>query len=312
MTDPKFATRLRVVPAIVWMFNALVVIGSCSKPPETTHRVFQAPEEAVKALTEAVKKSSVEDVVAIFGPDGKTLIDSADPTAARQNREVFATALAEGWRLVNEGDKTVLVVGNEGWPFPVPLVKDTGGWRFDVEAGKEEILARRIGRNELRAMQVSRAYVGAQQAYARDGHDGKPAGLYARVIRSDAGKHNGLYWTAVHGEKRSPIGDLVGQAADERAAASDKPLPFYGYFFKILTAQGAGATGGAKDYLVNGDLSGGFALIAWPAEYDVTGVMTFIVNHEGVVYEKDLGMDTAAAVSRMTAYDPDSSWTVAK
>jgi hypothetical protein len=312
MTDSYLSTKLRVVPAVVWMFNALVIIGSCSKPAETS-RVFKAPEEAVKALDAAVKKSSVEDIVALFGEDGKMLVDTADPIAARQGREVFATALAEGWRLVEEGDHTVLIVGNEGWPFPIPLVKDTGGWRFDTEAGKEEVIARRIGRNELKVIQICNTYVAAQHAYAADKHDGKPAGLYARVFRSEAGKQNGLYWPAARGEKRSPLGDLI-PAAEERAAAatSGKPQPFHGYYFKILTTQGAAAPGGAKDYVVNGDLSGGFALVAWPAEYDVTGIMTFLVNQEGVVHEKDLGKDTEATVTRMTAYDPDSSWMVAQ
>ena len=193
----------------------------------------------------------------------------------------------------------------------MPIIKGADGWRFDSAAGKEEVLARRIGRNELDAIATIRAYVTAQQRYAQEGHDGKPAGVHATKFQSDPGKQNGLYWPTARGEKRSPLGDLVAQAAEEgRPLGSDRtqPTPFHGYYFKILTGQGAAAPGKAKSYLVKGEMSGGFALVAWPAQYDATGVMTFIVNQDGTVRERDLGPQTDAVARKMTAYNPDKSW----
>ena len=209
-----------------------------------------------------------------------------------------------------DGIKT-LVIGNEDWPFPVPLVKDKTGWRFDTAAGKEEVLARRIGRNELSVIAICRTYAAAQRTYAEAGQDGKPAGLYAVAFRSDPGKQNGLYWQAAKGAKRSPLGDLVAEAATEGRSLEENrpPAPFHGYLFRILTAQGSKVPGGAKSYVVNGNLSGGFALVAWPAQYDASGIMTFVINQSGVVWQKDLGADTAKIVAAMKAYDPDASWT---
>jgi hypothetical protein len=210
----------------------------------------------------------------------------------------------------------VLVVGNENWPFPIPLVKDASGWRFDSPAGKEEVLARRIGRNELAVLRICRTYVAAQRLYAERGHDGLSAGIYARMFKSDPGRQNGLYWPSGHGEKRSPLGDLVAQAAAEGRQvgkdAAGQSSPFHGYYFRILTAQGPDAPGGAQDYMVDGKMSRGFALVAWPATYDVTGVMTFLVNQEGTVREKDLGTGTDAAARTMPAFNPDASWTAAQ
>jgi hypothetical protein len=285
--------------------------ASCSRATPGP-RTFATPEEAVRTLTDVVRKENVDELLAIFGPDAKELVSSSDPATARGNRKVFAVAMREKWQLVDQAANTkVLVIGNEEWPFPVPLVRDAnGGWRFDTAAGKEEVIARRIGRNELAVIQICRAYVAAQRLYAREGHDGKRAGLFATAFRSDRGKQNGLYWPAGRRQKRSPLGDLVAQAAEEgrQLGTGDQPSPFHGYYFKILTAQGAAATGGAKSYVTAGDMSGGFALVAWPAQYDATGVMTFIVNQDGVLYEKDLGTGTAAAAKAMSAYDPDSSW----
>lgn len=296
---------------------ALVVLASCSRAPaRPEYRTFEAPEDAVRALHEAVSKGSIDDVIAIFGPEGKELIDSSDPAIARSNREVFSIAFGEQWHLVDDGPGKTLVVGNEEWPFPVPLVREeAGGWRFDTAAGKEEIVARRIGRNELAAIRISRAYVAAQRLYAQQGHDGKRAGLYAKAFRSDPGRQNGLYWPAARGQRRSPLGELIADAAQERAPSEPErvpPSPFHGYHFKILTAQGAAASGGAKDYLVKDEMSGGFALAAWPAQYDATGIMTFVVNQDGVVYEKDLGPGTDAAARTISLYDPDPSWTIAQ
>ena len=275
-------------------------------------RTFATPDEAVQALAVAAKAGDLKALVALFGPQGKDLVDSSDPATARRNREVFVVAFKEGHRLLDAGaDRKELVLGNESWPFPVPLVKGAAGWSFDAAAGREEILDRRIGRNELAVIGVLWRYVVAQREYAKTGHDGKPAGLYARRFASDTGAHNGLYWPAKHGEPRSPLGDLVAQAANEghRAGASASgPSPFYGYYFRILEGQGKSARGGAAEYVVKGEMSGGFALVAWPVHYDASGVMTFLVNQEGVAYEKDLGPETQAAVKAITRYDPDATW----
>jgi Protein of unknown function (DUF2950) len=278
------------------------------------YRTFATPEDAVKALDAAVKAGDLAEVIALFAPEGKDLAESSDPATAQNNRQVFAVAFNEGWHLVDVAgqgaNKKTLVIGNEDWPFPVPLIKQNGKWRFDATAGKEEVIARRIGRNELAAIGTCKTYVVAQERYAKDGHDGKPAGLYAAAFRSDPNKQNGLYWPDVKGQKRSPIGDLVADASAAEGREAGSPL--HGYYFRILTAQGTHAPGGAKPYVVNGDMSGGHALVAWPAQYDASGVMTFLVDKSGTIRQKDLGPDTASAVKAMTSFDPDKSWTVVR
>ena len=275
-------------------------------------RTFSSAEEAVETLVDTVKKGDLDGLIAIFGPDGKDLAASSDAATARMNRQVFTVAAAEGWRLTEGGaGRKVLVIGNEDWPFPVPLVKEANLWRFDTAAGQEEIIARRIGRNELAAIDTVRAYVAAQNRYASHPHDGNPPGVFATRFHSDAGKQNGLYWPARHGEPRSPLGDLVAQAAEEGrpvGPAGAESSPFHGYYFKILTGQSAAGPGGARSYILDGRMLGGFALVAWPAQYNVTGVMTFIVNQDAVVLEKDLGSGTDAVARKMRLYNPDPSW----
>ena len=307
------STYLRRRIAAVALLSAGLLTGVVLAQTKT-ERTFPTPEDAVKALIETVKAGSVASLLEIFGPEGKELIDSSEPAIARQNQQVFTVAVREKWHLEDAApDRKTLVIGNEEWPFPVPLVKAGNGWRFDTAAGKEEVLARRIGRNELAVIDATRAYVTAQRRYAEAGHDGKPAGLHAAKFQSDPGKENGLYWPTARGQKRSPLGDVVAQAAQEGrplGGQGTQPAPFHGYYFKILTSQGSAAQGGAKSYVVKGEMSGGFALVAWPAQYDATGIMTFIVNQDGVVREKDLGPGTDAAARKMTAYTPDSSWRV--
>lgn len=288
----------------------VVILSSCTRTsPTPSQRTFQTPEEAVRVLIAAAIAGKMEPLIEIFGPDGKEIAASSDPETSRQNRQVFTVAAAERWRLLDRDANTrELVIGNEDWPFPIPLVKDANGWRFDTAAGKEEVIARRIGRNELAVIQICRTYVAAQRLYARQGHDGKPAGIYARTFRSDAGKQNGLYWPVKRGQKRSPLGDLLAEAAEGGRAERQQPSPFHGYYFKILTGQGADAVGGAMDYIANGEMSRGFALVAWPAEYDVTGVMSFVINQEGVLREKDLGPETPQMATAMSLYNPDASW----
>jgi Protein of unknown function (DUF2950) len=287
-------------------------LTSTAQPRDWKPRTFASAEDAVRALAAAAKAGSLDEILALFGTGGEELIASSDPATSRRNRDVFTVAFAEGWRLVNQGaDRKILVVGNEGWPFPVPLVHDSRAWRFDTAAGKEEVLARRIGRNELAVIEICRAYVAAQRRYAQDEHDGKRAGLYAMTFRSDPGRHNGLYWPAERGRKPSPLGDLVAQAATEGrpiAESRQSPTPFHGYYFKVLTGQGASAPGGVGSYVQDGEMSRGFALVAWPVEYDASGIMTFIVGPDGMVRQKDLGPETGAAAAAMTVYSPDASW----
>jgi hypothetical protein len=287
-----------------------MALASCA-PTQPQQRRFGTPEEAVTALIDTAKAGNLDDLLTLFGPGAPELVSSSDPATGRRNREVFEAAAAEQWRLADLGpDAKELIVGSEDWPFPIPLVKDANGWRFDTAAGKEEVLSRRIGRNELAVIDICRAYVAAQRAYAKAGHDGRPAGQYARKFTSDAGTENGLYWPPRRGGPRSPLGDLVAAAAADGygLAARQEPAPFHGYHFRILTAQGPAAEGGAIDYLRNGVMSDGFALVAWPAQYDSTGIMTFIVSGEGTVFEKDLGVETPAGATAVTRYDPDSTW----
>jgi hypothetical protein len=274
-------------------------------------RVFATPDEAVRVLIDIVKANDLDGLVHLFGPHGQELVDSSDAATGRRNREVFLAAGAEGWRLQDRSSgRKELVLGNEAWPFPVPLVKGAAGWSFDAEAGREEILNRRIGRNELAVMEVLHHYVAAQRAYAANGHDGKPAGRYARRFGSDPGTQNGLYWPARHGEPRSPLGVMTARASEQgyRREGGEEPSPFHGYYFRILEGQGKAARGGAADYVVDGEMTGGFALVAWPVHYDASGVTTFIVNQDGVVHEKDLGPETKAAVEKIKLYDPDKTW----
>jgi len=299
------------------LIAAALMIGGLTLPCSTATaqdapRTFQTADEAARELFRVVKAGKLEELIALFGRNGRELAAGSDPATGRQNREVFTVAAAEGWQLVDEGtDRKRLIVGNEKWPFPVPIVKEGTAWHFDAAAGMEEVITRRIGRNELAVIDVCGAYVAAQLRYAQQGHDGKAAGLYARRFRSDPGKENGLYWPVARGQKRSPLGDLVAQAAPKEgppAANAGRPSSFHGYYFTILTEQGPAAPGAAKSYIVNGDMSGGFALVAWPAQYDVTGVMTFIVGRDGIVYQKDLGPGTEKAARSMTRYNPDASW----
>jgi hypothetical protein len=276
--------------------SAMVVVVSvltigCGWLRGDTHRTFASPEDAVKALIEAAKGAQTDELMKIFGPEAQPLVDASDPKRAQWRRQVFVVAAREGWRLVGSGTSSrTLVLGHESWPFPVPIVTENGVWKFDTANGIEEVIARRIGRNELAAIRACRTYVLAQLLYARNGHDGKPAGLYATALRSDPGKHNGLYWPTVRGEKRSPLGDLLADAGDSGKS------PFHGYHFKIVRSPHAN----------------GFALVAWPAQYDSTGVMTFLVSEEGVVRQKDLGPGTTDTVAALTSYSVDESWEAIK
>jgi len=294
-------------------FGLIVAIGlvfGCAKkessPPQT---IFSSPEDAVVALVDALKANDTAKLTKILGPDSRKVLSSGDDVADKQAREVFLAAYAEKAQLSTEGDHTILSIGAEEWPVPIPLVKDGTNWRFDTAAGMQEVLFRRIGNNELTIMQLCRTYVEAQKEYASKGHDGKVRGIYARKFASSTGKHDGLYWKSDDPNDNSPLGDLAAQAASDGYSKSEgKPEPFYGYYFRILTRRGSSAPGGALDYVVNGEMQKGFALIAYPAEYKNSGVMTFIIDDKGTTYQKDLGTETAKVAAEINVFDPDSSW----
>jgi hypothetical protein len=272
---------------------------------------FASAAEAVKAAVAAAKSNDDKELLAIFGAQAKELISSGDPVADKQRRAEFLKAYDEKNSLVTEGDNTILVIGNNAWPFPIPLVKKGESWVFDTAKGKEEILNRRIGENELYTIQVLLAIVDAQREYAIKDRDGDGLNEYAQKMLSDPGKKNGLYWEAKPGEEQSPIGPLAARAMKEgyKGAQGGGPAPFHGYYYKILTAQGSNAPGGAYSYLVKGKMIGGFGVVAYPATYGNSGVVTFIVNHDGVAYQKNLGSNTTQAAQAMTKFDPDKSWT---
>jgi hypothetical protein len=279
---------------------------------ETEQKKFKSPEEAVKALVEAVKGNDTKGLMAIFGPSSKELIFSGDEVADKTGRGRFIKAFEEKNKLVYEGDKKViLIVGKDDWPMPIPLVKQGEAWLFNTKEGNDEILNRRIGKNELNAIQVCLAYVDAQREYALKDRDGDKVLEYAQKCVSTPGKKDGLYWEAKEGEKQSPMGPLMAKAVKEGYAHQKQDVnlaPYHGYYYKILKAQGKNAPGGAYSYVANGKMMGGFALVAHPAEYGNSGIMTFVVNQDGVVYQKDLGKGTEKIADAITEFDPDNTW----
>lgn len=276
---------------------------------KTVQSSFGSPEEAVKALIEALKADNTQALNGIFGKGAKDVLSSGDPVQDKTGREEFLKAYDAKNSLVMEGDKkAILQVGAEDWPFPVPVVKKGKKWLFDTKQGKEELINRRIGKNELSTIQTCLAYVDAQREYAARGIDADGLREYAQKFVSSPGKKDGLYWETKPGEEPSPFGELFAQATKEGYKAGDKPIPYHGYYFKVLTAQGKDAPGGSLDYIVKGRMIGGFAMVAYPAQYGASGIMTFIVNHEGVVYQKNLGKNTAAIAGSMKTYNPDGSW----
>jgi hypothetical protein len=276
---------------------------------------FSSAQAAADALKAAVEAHDTNTLHAIFGPEAHALV-SADLVEAAAEREAFMRRLKEKTTLVPESDsREALQLGNDSWPFPIPLVKLDGQWFFDTAAGREEILNRRIGANELGAIHVCRAYVQAQREYAAADHTGSQILEYAQHLRSTPGAQDGLYWSTRNGAPVSPLGPLVAQARvegyrHEQRILTDERSPYHGYYFRILTRQSKNAPGGKYSYLINGHMIAGFALVAWPAQWGNTGVMTFIVNQQGKVYQKNLGPKTSKLAADMTTYDPDKTWTV--
>jgi hypothetical protein len=289
---------------------ALLCCGHSLLAQEMRQKTFAAPEDAVVAMVNAAKADNTNELRALFGADGEKLLASGDPVMDQRSREVFLVAYAEHAGLMTASDtRRILYIGNEDWPFPIPLVKEKQTWRFDTAAGVQEILFRRIGRNELTTIRVCQVYVEAQQEYAASAHDGKTVGLYAQKIASTLGKHDGLYWKSEDPEQLSPLGEFAAEAASEGYHPTEgQPRPFHGYFFRILTSEGKSAGRGARSYIVNGEMRDGFALLAHPALYGSSGVMSFMVNQDGRVYQRDLGPQTATVAVKITRFNPDSGW----
>jgi hypothetical protein len=344
MTEPNIHTRVQCVAEVrpikakrrprsgewwhrPWLILVLMAIcsvgiaraGSASGRPNESpkQRVFTTPEGALRALGEAVKSAKEDELTAIFGPDREKLL-SGDPVEDREALEHFGSSLDKAAKLEKVDDsKFTLLVGEKHWPFPIPIVRDGNAWRFDTAAGLDEILNRRIGRNELSAIMTCRAYVVAQWEYFAEADDTSKDGLavYAQRFISTPGQRDGLYWETAEGEKPSPLGDLIEQARTEgypagTARTGDGPRrsPYHGYFFRILKRQGPHAPGGKFDYVINGNMIAGFALVAYPDKWGSSGIMTFIVSQQGRVYQKNLGPDTAKLAGAMTEYDPDPTW----
>lgn len=304
----------RNIPNLLILLLMLLVISAGSfsalaASPPKAQKSFASPDVAVASLIAALRSSDDKVLVAILGPGSREIVSSGDPVADKAGREQFLRLYDEKNAIEMTGaGKAVLTIGNKDHPFPIPVIKKGTSWFFDAAAGKEEILNRRIGRNELNVIELLDAYVVAQREYASS----KPNGVmeFAQKIRSTPGKWDGLYWETKEGEKESPFGPLAAKAAREGygKATRGKPSPFHGYLFRILKAQGKHADGGAFDYMANGRMALGFALVGYPAQYGSSGIMTFIVNQNGIVYQKDLGRNTGTIAAAMKRYDPDKSW----
>lgn len=288
----------------------ILVCASAASAAAPAQKTFGSPDDAAKALVAAVKAMDEKSLLEILGPDAKPLISSGDPVADAAASERFVQSYDEAHDFVPGPDEeTILQTGKDKWPLPIPLVNTAEGWRFDTAAGQEELVNRRIGKNELDTIQTCLAYVDAQREYYARNPQGDKLRPYAQKVASSPGKKDGLYWETADGEEPSPLGDLFAQArAQGYAPGGAKPAPYHGYYYRILTAQGPHAPGGKYDYVVRGKMIGGFAAVAYPAQWGASGVMTFIVSHDGVVYEKNLGPNTAKVAQGIKAFDPDESW----
>ena len=307
----QFVWRLFANMTAVFATMAVLAFSPAIAEEPLSQKSFASPQQAVAALVAAVKADNDTELLAILGPDAQALVYSGDPVADQNDRARFI----EFYEMKNsleklDAQRTVLLLGSENFPFPLPLVQQGDSWIFDTEAGREEILNRRIGKNELHTIAVMHAYTAAQREYACMHRDGERQ-EFAQKFSSSAGKKDGLYWETGENEVASPFGPLIARATEEgyRGGLDEiPPEPFYGYYFKILKAQGGHANGGAFNYVADGKMVLGFALAAYPAKYGVSGIMTFIVNQEGVIYQKDLGEETATAAAAIASFDPDSTW----
>jgi hypothetical protein len=293
---------LRGLPRFLAVSLAVAAALLGAAPP-SSQRTFATPQEVIQATIDAAEHNDAAALLQLFGPDGKDILESGDPAEDKESRAEFARSAHEKLQIEQDPanpDRVTFAVGEQDWPFPVPVVRKDGKWRLDPSSGRLEILARRVGRNELNTMEVCRGYVEAQLEYASEDRDRDGILEYAQSIASSPGKQNGLYSAD---SPQNPVTKAFAAAAD-----ATKPEPYHGYYFRVLKSQGPAATGGAFDYLVKGKMIGGFALVAWPAEYGVSGVQTFIIDHEGLLYGKDLGINTAVLARQMTRFNPDRSW----
>ena len=297
----------------------MLLAAACAEraPDDADQQAFGTPDEATAALVEALETHDVAALRRLVGAEAEGLLSSGDTAADRRDREAFLARYRVRHQLVAGGpDDVMLQVGEDEWPLPVPLRRRNERWRFDGNAAAHELLMRRIGTNELHTIDVMRGFVEAQEEYAAVGHDGAERGVYARVLRSEPGKQNGLYWEAADGEPPSPAGPFLAAATaagkltpGQPAPSEGQPAPYHGYVYRMLFSQGPAANGGARDYVVDGKLTGGFALLAYPAEYGQTGVMTLMVSQDGIVWQRDLGDKTAELAAAITRFDPDRTWT---
>jgi hypothetical protein len=292
------------IGAIGFTLAAALLYGA----PQTGQQTFATPQEAAAALVAACEHNDTAALLKVLGPGSKDIVESGDPAEDKSGRATFVER-AHAHMVVNvepgNPDRAVLIVGENDWPFPIPLSRENGRWHFDAAKGRTEVLARRIGRHELAAIEICRGYVEAQMQYAARDRNADGVLQYAPKIVASTGKKDGLYW---HGEADNLVPKAFADAAAAMFAEGKKPAPYHGYYFHILKAQGPDAPGGAMDYLVKGKMIGGFALVAYPAEYGVSGVKTFLVNHRGLVYEKDLGPTTGTLARQMVRFNPDKTW----
>ncbi len=290
----------------------VILFAGCSSSAKPSYQTFASPDDASNGLVTAAKSGDPNNVIAVFGPGSKEIVFSGDAVQDKEIAGVFVKAydVMHRWRKMPDGSQTLLI-GADNFPFPIPLKKNAAGqWYFDVAAGKDEILMRRIGRNELAVIDVCYGLVDAEAQYFSMRHDDGSTGQFAAKFISDTGKQNGLYWESPEGQPKSPLGPMAVYATNEGYNVKpDAHVPFHGYYFRMLTRQGANAPSGAKDYVVNGKMTGGFAFVAYPAEYRNSGVMTFIINQDGDLLQKDLGADSAQTAAAMTEFNPDPSWT---
>jgi hypothetical protein len=311
------SSRGMVFIAALLVTAVSVFVWSMPLMAAASQKLFPSPEDALKGLVEAVKAKDKTALDQIFGPFAKDLRSNDEVQAATEFEE-FTKHIAEKTSLVKESDsKVIIYIGNENWPFPIPLVKMNDQWLFDTVAGKEEILNRRVGEDELTAILVCHTYVRAQREYVLKDWNGDGILAYAQKLRSDPGKKNGLFWRHAQGEAVSPLGELVAQARiagykKGKSVFKEQPVPFHGYYFNILTKQGEHAPGGKYNYIINGNMVGGFGLVAFPSDWGKSGVMTLIVNQQGKVFQKNLGPDTTKIAQEMQSYDPDETWTPVK
>lgn len=308
-TSPGSVVRFGAI--VLGLGASLLAFPTAAVAPDAGPRAFDTPQQATEALVKAAEAGDTAALIAIFGPDGKDIVSSGDPVEDKNDLAKFAKKARAKMKVtfdVADPKRAIMIAGDDDWPMPVPIVETGGKWRFDAKEGREEILARRIGGNELHAISLMRGYVEAQREYAAELHDGATMHQYAQKWVSTPGKQDGLSWYGPDGKPAGPIGDEIARLLAE--GYTNKADPVDGYYFRTLTAQGPAARLGARNYIVGGMMIGGFAAVAWPAKYGVTGVQTFLVNNDGVVYQKDLGEDTEKVASAFKEFNPDEGWTV--